>query len=164
MLTNDVNIIENVEKITQQFKTLQGNGFIRNALAAIDVPFQYRVAFDLIVHYGETYRADGYSMDDLYLGILGISHYIYMARVDIFPMLLRKVSSKQGPEALMEKMATDNMKANLGALGDRVSELYVLVVNLDKQVNNKIPFFKSYPELEMVGPLLTSQAPGLIHK
>lgn len=164
MLTNDVNILENVEKITQQFKTLLGNGFIRNALAAIEVPFQYRVAFDLMVHHGESYRADGYSMDDLYLGILGLSHYIYVARVEILPVLSRKVNSNQGPDALMEKMAADNMKANLGALGDRVSELYVQVVNLDKKVNNRIPFYKSYPELDMVGPLLTSQAPGLIPK
>ncbi|MDA3850797.1 MAG: hypothetical protein PF447_05955 [Spirochaetaceae bacterium] len=163
-MIKDLELAGLIEKITDQYETLHGNGLVRNALAAIEIPYQYRVAFDIVVHAHETYRMEGLSYDDLYLGIIGLSHYIYAARVDISPLLQRRVSNKVGNEAILERMATDNMKANLGALADRVSELYVLAVKLDNNANPRKPSHKSYPELNMVGTFLTSQTPGLLRQ
>lgn len=164
MVTRDLIIKEKVEGISQQWATLHGNSFIRNALAAIEIPYQFRVALDLVTHVGEAFHLEGFSLDDLYLAILGLSNFIYTARVEIYPHLSRKVSSSRGPDSILERMAADNMKANLGDLADRVSELYVLTVNWDKKHNPKRPFSNSFPELKSVGQLLTSESPGLLRQ
>jgi len=164
VVTRDLKIKDKVESITSHYATLHGNSFVRNALASIEVPYQYRVALDLLVHAGENYRLDGYSLDDLYLGILGLSQYIYIARLEVHPALAQKFSVRSSSDSILEKMAADNMKANLGALADRVSELYILTVNWDKEHNPRKPFFNSFPELKDVGQLLTSNTPGLIQR
>lgn len=155
-------VLDCVEKVSDQYSTFLGNGFIRSAMASVEVPYQYRVAFDLLVLSNEGYRQDGYSFDDLYLGIIGLAHFVYLARTVVFPNLQKKVYRGGSSDNILERMATDNMLANLGALSDRVSELYVYVVDLDKRTNPRRPYQKSYPELQQVGQLLTSQTPGII--
>ena len=141
------------------------NAFIRSALISLDLPYEIRSGIEGITDKLDIFKQQGYRYEELYEGIYGMALFIYRARVEIVPSLknrpaLRNVSDS---DKILASMAADNLRANLNILADCLNDLYLSVVRLDVESHKvKSPVYKRMPELEKLGQLLTSTAPGLL--
>lgn len=161
MVVKSYEILNLIENIAQHFKILESNRLIRNALNEVEIGYSYRHYFDVIVNFTEQSRTDGYRLDDLYQGIIGLAQFIYQARTNVEPRAKSQVS-RGG--AMQDRMAVDNMANNLNIMADMANDLYVKTVALDKEKESRRrpSLYNNIKELKDVGMLLTSTNPGLI--
>jgi hypothetical protein len=161
LIIKNYEILNLIEKLSNQYAILESNRLIRNALNDIEVGYSFRHHFEMIVNYSEQSRADGYRLDDLYLGIIGLAQYIYQARTQVQPRLKSQIG-RSG--AIQDRMAVDNMASNLNVMADQANDLFVRTVALDKEkaTARQPSLYSKIKELKDVGMLLTSTNPGLI--
>lgn len=161
----DYDIFDMLDEVRKHYRSNMSNTFIRSALLSMDMPYDQRNSIENITEKLEMYKNQGYKFEELYNGIYSISVFIYKARIEVIPglkgsSLLKDASSS---EKVLADMAADNLKANLNILADRVNELYLKVVRLDvKSHKVKSPVYTRMEELDKLGQLLTSSAPGVI--
>ncbi|MDC7223431.1 MAG: hypothetical protein PQJ60_06785 [Spirochaetales bacterium] len=161
MIVKSYEIINLIENLTNHYNILENNRLIRNALNEVEIGFSYRHYFEVIVNYEEQFRVDGYRLDDLYLGIIGLAQFIYQARTVAEP----RAKSQLGVSgAIHDRMAVDNMANNLNIMADLANDLYVKTVAFDKENESRRrpALYNKIKELKDVGMLLTSTTPGLI--
>lgn len=160
----DYEVFDLLDEVRKHYRSNMSNTFIRSALLAMDMPYDQRNSIENITEKLEMYKNQGYRFEELYNGIYALAVFIYKARLEVIPGLknssfLRDASSS---EKVLAGMAADNLKANLSILADRLNELYLKVVRLDvKSHKVKSPVYTRLEELDKLGQLLTSTAPGL---
>jgi hypothetical protein len=161
LIVKSYEIINLIENLTNHYNILENNRLIRNTLNEVEISFSYRHYFEIIVNYSEQFRTDGYRMDDLYLGIIGLAQFIYQARTISEPLAKTLVGKS---DAIQDRMAVDNMTSNLNVMADLANDLYVKTVALDKEkeTRRRPALYPNIRELKDVGMLLTSTNPGLI--
>lgn len=161
MVIKSYEILNLVEDIANQFRILESNRLIRNALNEIEIGYSYRHYFEAIINFSDQNRGDGFRLDDLYMGIVGLAQFIYQARTVVEPRIKGQVG-RSG--AIQDRMAADNMANNLNVMADQANDLYVKTVALDKEkeTRRQPALYNSIKELKEVGMLLTSTNPGLI--
>ncbi|MBF9015447.1 MULTISPECIES: hypothetical protein [unclassified Oceanispirochaeta] len=161
----DYDIFDMLDEVRKHYRSNMSNTFIRSALLSMDMPYDQRNSIENITEKLEMYKNQGYKFEELYNGVYSISVFIYKARTEVIPglkgsSLLKEASSS---EKVLADMAADNLKANLNILADRVNELYLKVVRLDvKSHKVKSPVYTRMEELDKLGQLLTSLAPGVV--
>ncbi|MBN2628608.1 MAG: hypothetical protein JXA95_18235 [Spirochaetales bacterium] len=161
MVVKSYEILNLIENLTNHYNILESNRLIRNALNEVEIGYSYRHYFEVLVNYSEQSRADGYRLDDLYQGIIGLAQFIYQARTSAEPRVKQQVG-RSG--AMQDRMAVDNMANNLNIMADMANDLYVKTVAFDKESESRRrpALYHSIKELKDVGMLLTSTSPGLI--
>ncbi len=161
MIVKSYEILNLIENLSNHYKILESNRFIRNTLSEVEVGYSYRHYFDVLLNYSEQSRADGYSLDDLYMGIIGLAQFIYQARTIAEPRA-KSLVGRNG--AIQDRMAVDNMSNNLNIMADMANDLYVKTVAYDKEKESRRrpALYGTIKELKDVGMLLTSTNPGLI--
>ena len=140
------------------------NSFIRSALISLDLPYEIRSGIEGITDKLDFNKQQGYRFEELYNGIYGMALFIYRARVDVVPSLKnsRSLGSVSDSEKILASMAAENLRANLNILADRLNDLYLSVVRVDIDSHKvKSPVYKRMPQLDKLGQLLTSTAPGM---
>lgn len=147
-----------IERLAEHFQSSINNSYVRNALISMDLPPNTRLAMQPLTEKVDTYKLHGYRFDELYSGILALATYIYKIRKDIYPYLKSSLSGRaSGDEKILQMLAVDNLKTNMSVLADDVSDLYMRVVQLDKESHKvKPPVYERMPELQSLGQLLTS--------
>lgn len=166
MTVKDFDILSIVEQIAAHYETITSNSFVRYEILKIELPYTYRIQMESLIDYGDHKSAAGYSLHELYGGVIGLAQFVYRTRTEVLPTLKQKINTSDMNTRLMEEMAADNLKSNISVLTDAINDLYVKCVNLDKdscKKTRKKPLYMKTPDLETIGPLLTSDAPGLIH-
>jgi len=147
-----------IERLAEHFKSSINNSYVRTALISMDLPPNTRLAMQPLTEKVESFKLHGYRFDELYAGILALATYIYKVRKDVYPYLRGSLSGKApGDEKILQMLAVDNLKTNMSVLADDVSDLYMRVVQLDKESHNvKPPVYERMTELQSLGQLLTS--------
>ena len=107
----------------------------------------------------ENYRYQGYHFDEIYSQILAIAKFVYQARRDLLPNMRYLASTGNervgASDKVFRDMAITNFGPNLKILADKVNELYVKVVAIDKEsAGVKSPVFSQIPELKEIGRYL----------
>lgn len=159
MPVTDIETISIVERLAQHFKSSINNSYVRSALVSMSLPPTTRLAMQPLTDKVEDYKLHGYRFDELYAGIIALATYIYRVRKDVYPRLKNSLVGKSsGDEKILQMLAVDNLRTNMSVLADDVSDLYLRVVQLDKDSHQiKRPVFERMPELQTLGQLLTSE-------
>lgn len=158
MPVKDMQTIAVIERLAEHFQSSINNSYVRNALISMDLPPNTRLAMQPLTEKVDSYKLHGYRFDEIYAGIIALATYIYKVRKDIYPYLRNSLSGKaSGDEKILQMLAVDNLKTNMSVLADDVSDLYMRVVQLDKDSHKvKPPVYERIPELQSLGQLLTS--------
>lgn len=154
-MVKDAHIIRLVERIGEHFRKNISNGYIRPALHSLSLEKQTWDLIEELTEKGDAYRYQGLHMDELYRQILATARFVSISRRDLAPSLRNRLSGDPGPDRVLRDMAVNNFRANLEVLSDLVNELFITLVELDKDsVKGKRPVYMSIPELSEVNRLL----------
>ncbi len=161
----DYEIFDMLAAVRDHYGSNMNNSYVRSALLSLDLPYKQRDSIENITNKIEMYRGQGYKFEELYSGIYGMALFIYKARLEVLPRLKGKgyLQGATPSEKVLASMAADNLASNLNILADKLNELYLKVVKLDvKSHKVKSPVYTRMEELDKLGQLLTSSAPGLV--
>jgi len=155
----DMQTIAIVERLAEHFESSINNSYVRTALISMDLPPNTRLAMQPLTEKVGTFKLHGYRFDELYSGMMALATYIYKVRKEVYPYLKNSLSGKSpGDEKILQLLAVDNLKTNMSVLADDISDLYMRVVQLDKESHSvKRPVYERMPELQTMGQLLTSE-------
>jgi hypothetical protein len=148
-----------VEGIGEHFRTNISNRFTRRGISSLVLdPGTWNLIEELTEKL-ENYRYQGYHFDEIYAQIIAIARFVYQARRDLLPNIRFLASSGSDQVGASDKvfrdMAIANFGPNLKILADKVNELYVKVVAIDKEnAAPKSPVFTQIPELKELGRYL----------
>ncbi len=152
-------IFSAIELIAEHYRTNIANRFTRRALSSLTLdPASWNLIEEL-TEKGENYRYQGYHPDELYSQILALARFIYQARRQTLPNLRFLTSSgndRMTPaDKVFRDMAVNNFGPNLKILSDKLNELYVKVVAIDKETSGqKPPVYSQISELREIGRYL----------
>ena len=160
----DIETFNLIEKLGEHYRVNINNRYLRSALISMDLSPSSRTGIEALTERSEYFRLQGYRFDELYVGIMGVAQFIYKARTEILPNLKYHIkTATDRNEKILQNMAVENFKTNLGILADDVNDLYQRTVQIDKESHKvKKPVFERTPELENLGQLLTSSNQGIM--
>jgi hypothetical protein len=151
-------IFSALESIGEHYRSNISNRFTRRAISSMVLDPGTWSQIEEMTEKLENYRYQGYHFDEIYGQILAMARFVYHARHDLLPNLRMLASGGDkggGSDAIFRDMAIANFGPNLKILADKVNELYVKVVAIDKEsVGNKAPVFSQMPELREIGRYL----------
>ena len=156
MPIKDAQIIRLIERIGEHYRANISNRFIRPALLQLPIDKQSWDLVECLTEKVEQYQYQGYHMDEVYLQIAAASRFISITRKETAAGLRVRLSSiSGGSDRVLTDMAINNFTSNLQVFADLINELYVSLVDLDKQgAKGKKPMYLSIPELRGIGHLL----------
>jgi hypothetical protein len=148
-----------VDAIGEHFRTNISNRFTRRGISSMVLDPGTWSQIEELTEKIENYRYQGYHFDEIYSMILAMSRFVFHARRDLLPNIRMLASGgndrTSGSDAVFRNMAITNFGPNLKILADKVNELYVKVVDLDKQnAGAKGPVYSQIPELKEIGRYL----------
>jgi hypothetical protein len=148
-----------VESIGEHFRTNISNRFTRRGISSMILdPGTWNLIEELTEKL-ENYRYQGYHFDEISSQILAIARFVYQARRDLLPNIRFLAGTGNDRLGVSDKvfrdMAITNFGPNLKILADKVNELYVKVVAIDKEAAGpKSPVYSQIPELKEIGRYL----------
>ncbi|HOX33076.1 MAG TPA: hypothetical protein PLB91_12150 [Spirochaetales bacterium] len=149
-----------IESIAEHYRTNISNRFTRRALSSMTLDPATWNLIEELTEKGENYRYQGYHPDELYTQVLAMARFIYQSRRQIQPNL-RFLTGSAGSAGLSSSdrvfrdMAVNNFGPNLKILADKVNELYVKVVAIDKDTAGaRPPVYSQISELKELGRYL----------
>jgi len=159
MQIKDPEIFAVVEAIGEHFRTNISNRFTRRGISTMALDPGTWNLIEELTEKVENYRYQGYHFDELYSQVLAMARFVYQARRDLLPNIRFLISgADEGGSAsdkVFRNMAIMNFGPNLKILSDRVNELYVKVVAIDKEnAGRKSPVYSQIPELREIGRYL----------
>ena len=154
-MVKDAHVIRLVERIGEHYRKNISNTFIRPALHSISLEKQSWDLLEELTEKGDIYRYQGLHMDELYHQIVAAARFVSITRRDLAPSLRNRLSGDPGPDRVLRDMAVNNFRSNLQVFSDLVNELYICLIELDKDsAKGRRPVYSSIPELNEVSRLL----------
>ena len=155
-MVTDAHIVRLVERIGEHYRTNISNRFIRPALLQLPLEKQSWDLIEVLTEKIEQYRYQGFYMDELYRQIVAASRFVSITRRELVPSLrIRLSGSGSGSDKVLRDMAVNNFSSNLQLLADLLNELYVSLVEIDKEkAKGRRPLYTSIPELQDIGRML----------
>jgi hypothetical protein len=99
----------------------------------------------------------GFDLGELYHQIASSARFVSMVRHDLLPVLRNRLGGgTTDQQKVFRDMAVNNFGSNLKVFADLINELYVALVDLDKQESRgrHLPLYMQIPELLDVGRML----------
>jgi len=148
-----------IEAIADHYKTNISNRFTRRALSSMTLDSGTWGLIEELTEKKDNYRYQGYHPDELYSQVLAIARFVYQARRQVLPNLRYLVAGgleKASPQdKVFSDMAVNNFAPNLKILADKVNELYLKIVAIDKETaGQKVPVYQQISELREIGRYL----------
>ena len=156
-MITDARIVRLVERIGEHYRTNISNRFIRPALLQLPLEKQAWDSIEVLTEKIEQFRYQGFDLVELYRQIVSCARFISIARREMVPALRNRLSSGSGSgsDRVLRDMAVNNFGSNLQVFADLVNELYVNLVELDKEGSKgRRPLYMAMPELQDIGRLL----------
>ena len=155
-MVRDAQIIRLVERIGDHYRANVSNRFIRPTLLTLPLEKQTWDLIETLTEKLEQYRYQGFHLDELYRQIIAAARFVSITRRDLAPTIRNRLAgSSSGPDRALRDMAVNNFSSNLQGFADLVNELYVCLVELDKDsAKGRRPLYMSIPELNDVGRML----------
>lgn len=161
MAVRDTELFRIIERLGEHYSANINNQYLRKAFTNLTIDRVGWERIDRLTTIGDYDRAQGFSFMELYERILAMARFIGKSRQEVQPSLRRLLDSHGSgsrsfdPERLRIEMAISNFGSNLSVLSDLLNELYMKVVELDKQSHNsKAPVYTRIPELKNIGRML----------
>jgi hypothetical protein len=149
-----------VEAIAEHYRSNIANRFTRRALSTMTLDPATWNLIEELTEKSDNYRYQGYHPDEIYSQVLAIARFVYQSRKQVLPNL-RFLTGSAGVERIspadkvFRDMAVNNFGPNLKILADKVNELYVKVVAIDKEsAGQKPPVYSQISELREIGRYL----------
>jgi hypothetical protein len=150
-------IVRMVERISDHYRNNIANRFIRPILLQLPLEKQNWDLIDMLTEKIDQFRYQGFLLDELYREIIAAARFIALARREIVPTLKRRIE-KNGinkSDKVLQDMAVNAFASNLHLFADLIYELYISLVNLDKEdAKGFQPLYTRMPELQDIGALL----------
>ena len=155
-LVREAHVIALIERIGDHYRANISNRFIRPALLQLPLDKQSWDLIEILTEKLEQYRYQGFHLDELYRQIVAASRFVSITRREMVPTLrFRFAGSSSGPDKVLRDMAVNNFSSNLQLFADLVNELYISLVEIDKQkAKGRRPLYVGIPELQDLGRLL----------
>jgi hypothetical protein len=151
-------VIRLIEQISDHYRTNISNRFIRPALLQLPLDKMNWDQIEVLTEKVEQFRYQGFHLEDLYRQIIAVSRFVSIARRDLVPSLRGRLSgSTSNADRVFREMAVNNFGANLQLFADMLNELFVKLVEIDKEAaKDQKPLYSQIPELADVGHQLIS--------
>jgi hypothetical protein len=157
----DAQIIRLIEQIGAHYQENISNRFLRPLLLQLQIDKNTWDQIELLTEKIELFRYQGFHLDELYRQIAACARFVEIARNQLIPNIRSKLGSIQGgPDKILREMAASNFVSNLQVFADRLNELYVTLVDIDKAHNSgngRRPVYTTIQDLHSVGRLLVGQ-------
>lgn len=151
----DAGVIRLIEQISEHYMANISNRFLRPVLLSLQIDKTTWDQIELLTEKSEMYKYEGYHLDELYRQIAACARFVETARNNMVPTLRSRLSaSPSGPDKILREMAANNFASNLKVFADLLNELFVTLVEMDKNENEKNAVYATINELSMVGRLL----------
>ena len=149
----DPQVIRLIEHIGDHYRANISNRFLRPILLQLQIDKPTWDLIEVLTEKMEMFRYHGFHLDDLYRQIAACARLVEAARNNMIPTLRSKLSAiPGGHDKILREMAANNFASNLKVFSDLLNELYVILVEYDKQTaGSKVPIFLQIPELNGVG-------------
>jgi len=157
LLIRDAQIVRLIEHIGEHYRTNISNRFIRPTLLQLPLEKQSWDLIETLTEKIEQYRYQGFHLDELYRQIIAAARFVSVTRRDLSGSLRNRLAggAGTGPDRVLREMAVNNFASNLQLFADLVNELFVCLVEQDKDsAKGKRPLYMSMPELNDVGRML----------
>ncbi|MFA6507982.1 MAG: hypothetical protein WCT14_17910 [Treponemataceae bacterium] len=155
MQVKDSDIARLIERLGDHYRTNISNRYVRPALLHLTLENQAWDMIENLTEKSEQFRYQGFHLDELYRQIAAASRFVFLARRELAPTLrVRLSASLKGNDSdrVLRDMAINNFSSNLQLFADLLNELFVKLVELDKQESGgKVPLYKQMPELQDLG-------------
>jgi hypothetical protein len=102
----------------------------------------------------EQFQFQGVHLDMLYRQLSAAARFVQLARAELAPTLRSRlgVNRDGSNDRVLRDMAINNFGSNLQLFADFLNELYVKLVEIDKEQSaGKVPLYKQLPELQNIG-------------
>jgi hypothetical protein len=149
-----------IEAIGEHYRANIANRFTRRALSSMTLDQATWNMIEELTEKCDNYRYQGYHPDEIYTQVLAMARFIYQSRRQVLPNL-RFLTATSGADRIspsdkvFRDMAVNNFGPNLKILADKVNELYVKVVAIDKDAaGQKPPVYSQISELREIGRYL----------
>ncbi len=154
MQVKDSEVIRLIEHLGDHYRTNISNRYIRPALLHLPLDNQAWDMIESLTEKVEQYRYQGFHLDELYRQIAASARFTALARRELAPTLRARLGGGKALESdkVLRDMAINNFSSNLTLFADMLNELYVKLVELDKEdAAGRIPLYMQMPELRDVG-------------
>jgi hypothetical protein len=147
-----------LEQIGEHYKINISNSFLRPVLLQIQVDKNTWDLIEFLTEKMDLYRYEGFHLDELYRQIAACARFIEVAR--------NKNTIKSKLSALppthdktLRDMAVSNFSSNLKVFSSLLNELYVSLVEMDKNDVGKgqKPVYTQIPELYNIDSMLSER-------
>lgn len=160
MAIKEQEIFSLIETIGDHYNKNINNRHLRNILLHMPMDKGTWDKIDRMIEISDYTRMQGYRFDEIYDQIYAMATFISKTRTTVLPNL-KSYSASAGNvpdrDKLLRDMAISNFGSNLGILADRVNELFLKVIELDKDEHpGRKTEYEKIPELAEVGRLLVS--------
>jgi len=137
----------------EHYRTNISNRFIRPALLQLPIDKMNWDLIEVLTEKIEQFRYQGFHLDELYRQIAAASRFVSVTRKELVPTLRHRLGGNQGnSDRVLRDMAVNNFGSNLQLFADLLNELYIKLVELDKQSSKgRRPLYMQIPELSEIG-------------
>ncbi|MBN2049161.1 MAG: hypothetical protein JW760_01850 [Spirochaetales bacterium] len=152
-------IFGSIEAIGDHFRLNIFNRHLRNILLHMPLDKGVWDNVEKLIEISDYTRLQGYRYDELYEQIYSMAVFISQVRKTVLPGLKGGSSSAAASDRdkILRDMAVSNLGSNLGILADKINELFLKVIELDKQEHpTGKKEYDRIPELAELGRLLVS--------
>ena len=152
----DPHILRLIEQISKHYQENISNRYLRPSLLQLQIDKNTWDQIELLTVKVDLFRYQGFHLDELYRQIACCARFVEAARNGMVPTLRSKISSApSGPDRILREMAASNFVSNLKVFADLLNELYLNLVNMDKEYSrNQPPVYTQIQELIGIGRLL----------
>jgi hypothetical protein len=153
----DVQIVQLVERIGEHYRSNITNRFIRPILLQLPLEKQNWDLLEVLTDKVDNFRYQGFLLDELYREIVAAARFVALARKEIVPTLKKRIEKNGAGESdkVLQDMAVNAFGSNLQLFAELVYELYISLVELDKQnAKGFQPLYARLPELQDISVLL----------
>ncbi|MDR3247420.1 MAG: hypothetical protein LBT39_01425 [Treponema sp.] len=152
---SNAQVIRLLEQIGNHYRANIASPFIRPALMQLPLDPQDLVQVEMFTQKQGQYL--GFDLEELYRQIAASARFVSMVRHDLLPVLRNRLGGgATEQQKVFRDMAVNNFGSNLKVFADLINELYVVLVDLDKQESKgrRLPLYMQMPELVDIGRTL----------
>lgn len=155
MQVKDSDIARLIERLGDHYRTNISNRYVRPALLHLTLENQAWDLIENLTEKSEQFRYQGFHLDELYRQIAAAARFVFLARRELAPTLRNRLGATMkgnDSDRVLRDMAINNFSSNLQLFADLLNELFVKLVDLDKQESaGKVPLYLQMPELQDIG-------------
>jgi hypothetical protein len=153
-VVSNAQVLRILEQIENHYQANIATPFIRPALLQLPLDPQDWTQIEMLTQ--KQARNLGFDLNDLYRQVSAAARFISMVRRELLPTLRIRLRNDVPPShKVFRDMAINNFGSNLKVFADLLNELYLALVELDRQSSRgHMPLYLQMPELLDVGHML----------